>query len=73
MGTDNSLALGLDAFAEQFRAQTDSAGPPVSEHAIHFCLAPGLQAAWALPPGAIVFERPGGNGLTFGCANRMTW
>ena len=41
----NSLISGLEAFAEQFRAQTESAGLPVSEHAIHFCLALGLQAA----------------------------
>lgn len=53
----NSLVAGLDAFAEQFRAQADSAGLPSSEHAVHFCLALGLQAAWALPAGAIVFER----------------
>jgi hypothetical protein len=53
---------GLDAFAEEFRAQADSAGLPASEHAIHFCLALGLQAAWALPTGSIVFERPSRNG-----------
>jgi hypothetical protein len=58
----NSLISGLDAFAEQFRAQADSAGPPPSEHAIHFCLALGLQAAWVLPAGAIVFERPSRSG-----------
>jgi hypothetical protein len=58
----NSLVSGLDAFAEQFRAQADSAGLPSSEHAVHFCVALGLQAAWALPPGAIVFERPSRNG-----------
>lgn len=58
----NWLTAGLDAFAEQFRAQTGSAGLPSSEHAVHFCLALGLQAAWALPPGAIVFERPSRNG-----------
>lgn len=56
------LASGLDAFAEQFRAQAESAGLPGSEHAIHFCLALGLQAAWALSPGDIVFERPFRNG-----------
>jgi hypothetical protein len=49
MDTRNSLTSGLDAFAKQFRAQADSAGLPVSEHAIYFCLALGLQAAWALP------------------------
>jgi len=54
----NRLLSGLDAFAAQFRAQADSAGLPSSEHAVHFCLALGLQAAWALPAGAIVFERP---------------
>ena len=53
---------GLDAFAEQFRAQADSAGLPASEHAVHFCLALGLQAAWTLPAGAIVFERPSRSG-----------
>jgi hypothetical protein len=57
-----SLISGLDAFAEQFRAQADSAGLPSSEHAVHFCLALGLQAAWALPAGAIVFERPSRSG-----------
>jgi hypothetical protein len=58
----NSLISGLDAFAEQFRAQADSAGLPSSEHAVHFCLALGLQAAWTLPAGAIVFERPSRSG-----------
>jgi hypothetical protein len=29
------LASGLDAFAEQFRAQAESAGLPGSEHAIN--------------------------------------
>jgi hypothetical protein len=58
----DSLVSGLDAFAEQFQAQTDSAGLPASEHAVHFCLALGLQAAWGLAPGDIVFERPAGNG-----------
>ena len=53
---------GLNAFAEQFRAQVGSSGLPASEHAVHFCLALGLQAAWALPPGAIVFERPSRSG-----------
>lgn len=62
MDTREWLASGLDAFAAQFRAQADSAGLPGSEHAVHFCLALGLQAAWALPPGAIVFERPSGTG-----------
>jgi hypothetical protein len=58
----NLLTSGLDAFAEQFRAQADSAGLPSSEHAVHFCLALGLQSAWALPAGAIVFERPSRSG-----------
>jgi hypothetical protein len=62
MDGTNSLISGLDAFAEQFRAQADSAGLPSSEHAVHFCLALGLQAAWALPAGAIVFERPSRGG-----------
>lgn len=62
MQASNSLTSGLDAFAAQFRAQAESAGLPASEHAIHFCLALGLQAAWTLPPGAIVFERPARSG-----------
>ena len=41
MDTGNSLICGLDAFAEQFRAQADSAGLPASEHPIHFCPPPG--------------------------------
>ena len=62
MDTRDSLVPGLDAFAEQFRAQVGSAGLPASEHAIHFCLALGFQAVWALPPGAIVFEHPSRRG-----------
>lgn len=62
MDTRNSLTSGLNAFAKQFRAQAQSAGLPGSEHAIHFCLALGLQAAWTLPPGAIIFERSSGSG-----------
>lgn len=58
----NALVSGLDAFADQFRAQVGSAGPPSSEHAVHFCVALGLQAAWELPAGAIVFERPSRGG-----------
>ena len=56
-----SLGVGLEAFADQLRAQITLAGPPSSEHAIHLCLALGLQAAWRLPPGALVFERPSRN------------
>jgi hypothetical protein len=41
MDNGNSLICGLDAFAERFRAQADSAGLPSSEHAVHFCLALG--------------------------------
>jgi hypothetical protein len=52
------LTRALDAFVEQFQAQIEAAGPPTSEHAVHFCLALGLQAAWDLAPGTIVFERP---------------
>ena len=63
MDTRDSLIPGLDAFADQFRAQVGSAGLPASEHAVHFCLALGLQAAWALPPGAIVFEHPSRGGI----------
>jgi hypothetical protein len=51
---------GLAGFAKQFRAQVDAAGPPASEHAVHFCLALGFQAAYDLPPGSVVFERPTG-------------
>lgn len=58
----NLLTSGLDAFAAQFRAQAGAAGLPSSEHAVHFCLALGLQAAWALSAGAIVFERPSRGG-----------
>ena len=49
---------GLVAFGDQFRAQIDNAGPPSSEHAVHFCLALGFQAAYDLAPGSIVFEKP---------------
>lgn len=52
------LIRGLDAFAEQFAAQIENAGPPGSEHAVHFCLALGFQAALGLSPGSVVFERP---------------
>jgi hypothetical protein len=62
MDTRDLLMPGLDAFAEQFHAQIGLAGLPASEHAVHFCLALGLQAAWALPPGAIVFEHPSRSG-----------
>lgn len=55
-----NLSRGLDAFAEQFAAQIANAGPPSSEHAVHFCLALGLQAAYNLAPGAVVFEWPRG-------------
>jgi hypothetical protein len=55
------LAAGFDAFADQLRGQIASAGPPASEHAIHFCLALGLQSAWRLPPGSLVFEQPSKN------------
>ncbi len=58
----NHLIVALDGFANQFRAQVDAAGPPGSEHAVHFCVALGFQAAYDLPPGSIVFERPSGQG-----------
>ena len=61
MTADAALELALDAFADQFRAQIDAAGVPTSEHALHFCIALGLQSAWSLPPDAIVFERPVGD------------
>jgi hypothetical protein len=56
----DGLVRGLNAFAQQFDAQVANAGPPGSEHAVHFCLALGIQAAYELPPGSIVFERPAG-------------
>ena len=52
------LTRGLEAFAQQFLAQVNNAGPPSSEHAVHLCLALGFQAAYQLKPGAIVFEWP---------------
>lgn len=58
MSSPTALTSALDAFAAQFRAQVDAAGLPASEHDVHFCIARGLQSAWSLPPGAIVFERP---------------
>jgi hypothetical protein len=58
MTASAALTLALDAFADQFRAQVDAAGLPSSEHAVHFCIALGLQSAWSLPSGSIVFERP---------------
>lgn len=54
------ILVGLTAFAAQFRAEIANSGPPTSEHGVHFCLALGLQAAYGLPTGAIVFERPAG-------------
>lgn len=62
MGAWDSLTSGLDAFAQHFEAQAGSVGLPASEHAVHFCLALGLHAAWALRPRDIVFERPAGTG-----------
>jgi len=56
------LSSGLDAFAVQFRAQLLNGEAPSSEHAIHFCLALGFQAAYDLPAGSIVFERRTSNG-----------
>jgi len=56
------LQEGLNAFARQFAAQIEGAGTPASEHAIHFCLALGFQAAHDLDPGSIVFEKPAGRG-----------
>jgi hypothetical protein len=64
MDAQDQPVSGLGAFAEQFQAQADSAGLPASEHAVHFCLALGLQAAWVLAPGDIVFERPAGRNGT---------
>jgi hypothetical protein len=65
MGASDPLTSGLDAFALQFKAQAGSVGLPASEHAVHFCLALGLQAAWVLRPGDIVFEHPAGTGARF--------
>lgn len=53
---------GLDAFAEQLRAQIDHAGAPATERAIVSFLALGIQATANLAPGEIIFERPEGNG-----------
>jgi hypothetical protein len=53
----DDLQVGLDSFLEQFAAQVANAGAPESEHAVHFCLALGIQAALGLPLGSIVFER----------------
>lgn len=61
MGINGSLTSGLDAFAERFRALTEAGGLPGSEDEIHHCLASGLQEAWALSPGAVVFEHPFGS------------
>jgi hypothetical protein len=54
---DQELLAGLDAFAKNFEAQVSAVGAPAHEHAIHFCLALGLQVAHDFPPGALVFER----------------
>ena len=66
MDSGNWLISGLDALTEQFRAQAGTAGLPTSEHAIHFCLALGLQAARAPSAGAIVFEHPSRSGTRNG-------
>lgn len=58
ISADADFTSGLEAFAEQFLAEMANAGPPSSEHAIHFCLALGFQAAYDLKPGAILFEWP---------------
>lgn len=55
--SDLILERGLEAFAAQFSAQLRNAGPPTSEHAVHFCIALGFQAALNLSPGDVVFER----------------
>jgi hypothetical protein len=62
MDTYSHFDAGMNAFAQQFRAQVANAGVPTSEHAIHFCLALAFQAAYDLAPGAVVFERPTGSG-----------
>jgi hypothetical protein len=62
MESGAGFTAGLEAFAQQFRAQLAKAGVPTSEHAVHFCLALGFQAAYDLAPGAVVFERPTGSG-----------
>lgn len=48
----------FEAFAEQFGAQLANSGVPSSEHAVHFSLALGFQAAYNFTPGSIVFEWP---------------
>lgn len=62
MTTAPDFLPGLRGFADQFRAQIRNAGVPHSEHAVHFCLALGIEAAYKFPPGSIVFERPAGAG-----------
>jgi hypothetical protein len=54
----NDLKQGFEAFAEQFEAQVAHAGAPTSEHALHFALALGFQAAYEFPIGTVIFERP---------------
>lgn len=51
------LTSGLDAFAAQFQAQLAHDGVPSNENAIVLYLALGFQSAYALAPGAIIFER----------------
>lgn len=58
MPDNDWLTRGLDGFADQLSAQVAAAGQPGHEHAIHFCLALGLNAAWNLKPGSIIFEFP---------------
>jgi hypothetical protein len=60
-GAPAALDVGLEAFADQLRAQITAAGTPASEHTIQFCLALGLQSAWRLPAGTLAFERPSRN------------
>jgi hypothetical protein len=54
----HDLRPGFKAFVEQLDAQVQLAGTPTSEHALHFALALGFQAAYELPIGTVIFERP---------------
>ncbi|MDP9238971.1 MAG: hypothetical protein M3P30_16520 [Chloroflexota bacterium] len=56
LSTDADLTAGFDAFASQLAAQLACGVTPSHEHDIHFCLALGLQAEYALPLGSIIFE-----------------
>jgi hypothetical protein len=65
---DSDFQAGLDAFVREIASQVDAAGLG-SEHAVHFCLALGFQAAYGLQPGSIVFEKP----IPGGRADPLDW